>query len=63
MVSKNTICLWYDGTALDAAKFYAETFPNSEAVLKSYSVVRARGGGLRLLAKGQAFPINDPANR
>ena len=29
MVSKNTICLWYDGTALDAATFYAETFPNS----------------------------------
>src|SRR6185436_9971632 len=29
MVSKNTICLWYDGTALDAAKFYAETFPGS----------------------------------
>ncbi len=29
MVSKNTICLWYDGTALDAATFYAEIFPNS----------------------------------
>jgi len=29
MVSKNTICLWYDGTASDAAKFYAETFPNT----------------------------------
>ena len=29
MTSKNTICLWYDGTALDAAKFYAETFPDS----------------------------------
>lgn len=29
MNSKNTICLWYDGTALDAAKFYAETFPDS----------------------------------
>jgi predicted 3-demethylubiquinone-9 3-methyltransferase (glyoxalase superfamily) len=29
MVSKNTICLWYDGTALDAAKFYAKTFPDS----------------------------------
>jgi len=28
MVSKNTICLWYDGTALDAARFYAETFPD-----------------------------------
>ena len=29
MVSKNTICLWYDGAALDAAQFYAETFPDS----------------------------------
>jgi predicted 3-demethylubiquinone-9 3-methyltransferase (glyoxalase superfamily) len=29
MTSKNTICLWYDGAALDAANFYAETFPDS----------------------------------
>lgn len=29
MNAKNTICLWYDGTALDAARFYAETFPDS----------------------------------
>ena len=29
MIPKNTICLWYDGTALDAAKFYAATFPDS----------------------------------
>ena len=29
MVSKTTICLWYDGTALDAAIFYANTFPDS----------------------------------
>lgn len=29
MISKNTICLWYDRDALDAATFYAETFPNS----------------------------------
>ncbi len=29
MISKNTICLWYEGTALDAAKFYAETFDDS----------------------------------
>ena len=29
MISKNTICLWYDGTAEDAAKFYAATFPDS----------------------------------
>ena len=29
MSPKNTICLWYDGTAADAARFYAETFPDS----------------------------------
>lgn len=29
MPSKNTLCLWYDGTALDAATFYADTFPDS----------------------------------
>jgi predicted 3-demethylubiquinone-9 3-methyltransferase (glyoxalase superfamily) len=29
MISKNTLCLWYDGTALEAAQFYAKTFPNS----------------------------------
>jgi 2-polyprenyl-6-hydroxyphenyl methylase/3-demethylubiquinone-9 3-methyltransferase len=26
---KNTVCLWYDGTALEAANFYAQTFPDS----------------------------------
>ena len=29
MTPKNTICLWFDGTALDAATFYAKTFPDS----------------------------------
>jgi 2-polyprenyl-6-hydroxyphenyl methylase/3-demethylubiquinone-9 3-methyltransferase len=29
MVARNTICLWFDGTALDAATFYAQTFPDS----------------------------------
>jgi len=29
MTSKNTICLWYDGGAVDAARFYAEVFPDS----------------------------------
>ena len=29
MSSKNTVCLWYDGTALEAAEFYARTFPDS----------------------------------
>ncbi|WP_454130053.1 VOC family protein [Microbacterium aurum] len=30
MTPKNTICLWYDGGAEAAARFYAETFPDSE---------------------------------
>ena len=28
-MAKNTICLWYDNDALDAAQFYARTFPDS----------------------------------
>ena len=28
-IAKNTICLWYDDDAEDAARFYAETFPDS----------------------------------
>jgi len=36
---KNTICLWYDGTALDAATFYAQTFPDSSVG----TVLRAPG--------------------
>ena len=39
MSSKNTICLWYDRDALEAAQFYARTFPDS-AVSK---VLRAPG--------------------
>ena len=29
MTPKNTICIWYDGGAQEAAEFYAKTFPNS----------------------------------
>lgn len=28
-MKKNTVCLWYNGTALEAAQFYAKTFPDS----------------------------------
>jgi len=28
-MAKNVICLWYNGTAEEAASFYAKTFPNS----------------------------------
>ncbi len=29
MLRKNTICLWYQSDALEAAQFYAKTFPDS----------------------------------
>ena len=29
MIAKNTICVWYDKDAEAAARFYAETFPDS----------------------------------
>lgn len=32
MIPKNTICLWFDRDALDAATFYAKTFPDSAVV-------------------------------
>lgn len=41
MTTKNTICLWYDGRAVEAANFYAETFPDSAVD----AVHRAAGDG------------------
>ena len=38
-MAKNTICLWFDGTAVDAARFYAATFPDSSVA----AVYRAPG--------------------
>ena len=32
MTPKNTVCLWYDKDALDAARFYAATFPDSAII-------------------------------
>jgi len=29
MTNKNTLCLWYNGTAEEAARFYAKAFPDS----------------------------------
>ena len=37
--AKVTLCLWYDGTAEAAAKFYAQTFPDSSVG----AVMRAPG--------------------
>ncbi len=30
MIAKNTVCLWFDKGAEEAARFYAATFPNSD---------------------------------
>jgi predicted 3-demethylubiquinone-9 3-methyltransferase (glyoxalase superfamily) len=32
MITKNTVCLWYDKDAEEAAKFYDATFPDSELI-------------------------------
>ncbi|AZF11133.1 3-demethylubiquinone-9 3-methyltransferase [Pseudomonas sp. R2-37-08W] len=37
MNNKNTICLWYNGDALEAATFYAKTFPDSEVNAVHYA--------------------------
>ena len=37
MTSKNTICLWYEGDALEAATFYARTFPESAVTARHYA--------------------------
>jgi predicted 3-demethylubiquinone-9 3-methyltransferase (glyoxalase superfamily) len=37
MPSKNTICLWYDGDAVEAANFYAKTFPDSAVQAVHYA--------------------------
>ena len=31
-MNKNTICLWFDKDAEEAARFYAQTFPDSDVV-------------------------------
>lgn len=36
---KNTVCIWYNGTALEAAEFYARTFDDSAVT----AVTRAPG--------------------
>lgn len=36
-MSTATICLWFDGTAEEAARFYAETFPDSSVGSTMYA--------------------------
>ena len=43
MKPKNTICLWFDKDAHEAARFYAVTFPDSKvtAVYKAPVTIQA----------------------
>lgn len=36
-LAKNTVCLWFDGDAEDAARFYARTFPDSSVNAVHYA--------------------------
>ncbi len=36
-MAKNVICLWYDDTAEEAARFYAKTFPDSAVTAVHHS--------------------------
>ena len=41
MKPKNTLCLWYDKDAEEAARFYAATFPNSKVTGVHKATTRA----------------------
>ena len=51
--AKNTICLWYDGDAEDAARFYAKTFPDS-----SVGAVYAAPGDFPSGKKGNVLTVD-----
>jgi predicted 3-demethylubiquinone-9 3-methyltransferase (glyoxalase superfamily) len=51
-LAKNTICLWYDGDAEEAATFYAETFPDS-----SVDAVRPAPGDYPSGKQGDAITV------
>ena len=53
MTPKNTICLWYDNDALEAARFYAATFPDSK-VTGVFEAPSDFPGG----KKGQVLTVN-----
>jgi predicted 3-demethylubiquinone-9 3-methyltransferase (glyoxalase superfamily) len=37
MIPKNTVCLWFEKDAEEAAKFYAATFPDSKVTNVFYA--------------------------
>ena len=55
MNNKNTICLWYNGDALEAATFYANTFPDSEV-----KAVHRAPGDYPSGKQGDQLPVEFP---
>jgi 2-polyprenyl-6-hydroxyphenyl methylase/3-demethylubiquinone-9 3-methyltransferase len=51
-MARNVICLWYDGTAEEAARFYARTFPDS-----SVKAVHHAPGDYPSGKQGQALTV------
>jgi predicted 3-demethylubiquinone-9 3-methyltransferase (glyoxalase superfamily) len=43
-MNNNTICLWYNNNAKEAANFYASTFPDSEVSAVHYAPADYPGG-------------------
>ena len=52
MTPKNTICIWFDKDAQEAARFYAATFPNSEV-----TAVHKAPGDFPSGTKGQILTV------
>jgi 2-polyprenyl-6-hydroxyphenyl methylase/3-demethylubiquinone-9 3-methyltransferase len=52
MAPKNTICLWYDNDAEEAARFYAATFPDSRVTAVRTAPADFPGG-----KKGQVLTV------
>jgi predicted 3-demethylubiquinone-9 3-methyltransferase (glyoxalase superfamily) len=44
MKPKNTICIWYNNDAQDAARFYADTFPDSQITAEHKAPADFPGG-------------------
>jgi predicted 3-demethylubiquinone-9 3-methyltransferase (glyoxalase superfamily) len=51
-MARNIICLWYDGTAEEAARFYAQTFPDS-----TVTAVHSAPGDYPAGKEGQALTV------
>ena len=51
--AKNTICVWYDKDAEEAARFYAKTFPDS-SVAAVHRAPAAPPAGSGLVPAGDA---------